>query len=54
MKKDSLTTFQKMKFSEMAVKSKKGIKPERLPPIGGSARQYSLELIYKSHAGKHY
>ena len=31
-----------MKFSETIVESKMGIKPEQLPPTGGSAWQYSL------------
>ena len=33
-----------MKFSEMAVQSKKGIKPEHLPPTEGSAWQHSLRV----------
>ena len=38
----------------MAVKSKKAIKPENLPPTEGSAWQHSLKFIEKSHTGKYY
>ena len=36
-----------MKFSEMAVKPKKGIKTESLPPTEGSAWQHSLRVYFQ-------
>ena len=43
-KNDSLIILQKMQFSEIVVKSKKGIKLESLPPTQGSAWQHSLRV----------
>ena len=43
-KNDSLIILQKMQFSEIVVKSKKGIKLESLPPRQGSAWQHSLRV----------
>ena len=53
-KNDFLTIHRKRKFSEMAVKLKKAIKSENLPPTEGSAWQHSLKFIEKSHTGKYY
>ena len=41
-----------MKFSEMVVKSKKGIKLESLPPTEGSAWQHSLGVYWQITKGK--
>ena len=51
-KNDSLTILRKMKFSEMAVRCKKGIKPESLLPSEVLPRSIAWEFIYKSYTGK--
>lgn len=42
---DSLAKLRRLKFSDMSVKSKKGIQPEMLPPTDGSAWQHSLRVF---------
>ena len=51
---DSLTILRKRKFSEMTVKSKKGINLENLPSTEGFTWQHSLKFTDKSHIGKYY
>lgn len=43
-KNDTLGRLRKVRFSEMSVKSKKGLQQECLPPTEGSAWQHSLRV----------
>ena len=41
---DSLTCLRKIKFSELSLTSRKGLKPEFLPPTEDVAWQHSLRV----------